>query len=335
MTATLKLRMKQMDLRGRKFFVTGGAGFIGSRLILQLFKQLEDDCEIVVFDTLSRDSLSGSGAADRSNLKVIKGDVQDAAAMTEAMRGCSVVVHLAGIAGIDTVIANPAHTMHVNMTGCANALEAAHQVGSVERFVNFSTSEVFGNFTYKDSESSWTSSGVLGEARWSYAVSKLAAEHLTYAYYHQYKLPTVTVRPFNIYGPGQVGEGAVHVFVTKALKGETMEIHGDGNQIRSWTYIDDMIDGLMLTLSKPEAVGHVFNIGNPQGALTIYFLAQMIHEIAESNSEIKQVPQKFTDVELRVPNIDKARDLLGFEPKVGLRDGLKRTIDWYREKLSM
>ncbi|HOU37240.1 MAG TPA: SDR family oxidoreductase, partial [Candidatus Omnitrophota bacterium] len=114
---------------------------------------------------------------------------------------------------------------------------------SVERFIDFSTSEVFGSMAYKSSETDQTVSGSAGEARWTYAVSKLAGEHLAHAYFRQYNLPTVTLRPFNVYGPGQTGEGAIQVFIKKAIKNETIHINGDGNQIRAWCYVDDFVDG--------------------------------------------------------------------------------------------
>lgn len=315
-----------MDMNGKRVFISGGAGFIGAKIAARIL----DKAQVVVFDTFSRNSLKDEGLENHPNLTVIKGDVLDMPALCEAVQGADIVIHAAGIAGVDTVVKNPAHTMQVNMGGTANMLEAAHRSGTCQRFINFSTSEVFGDFTFKTAEHEWTSTGAVGEARWSYAVSKLAGEHLAYAYFHQYKLPTVTVRPFNVYGPGQVGEGAIHVFVTRALQGEPLRIHNDGTQIRAWTYVDDMVDGVMLCLDREVAAGKAYNIGNPRGALTILFLAQMIVNLVDTNVDIEHVPWDFTDIQLRVPNIDKARSELGFEPKVSLEEGLQRTIEWYR-----
>ena len=120
--------------------------------------------------------------------------------------------------------------------------------------------------------------GAVGEARWTYAVSKLATEHLALSYQKQYGLPTVSIRPFNIYGPRQVGEGAVHHFIARALRNDVITIHGDGSQIRSWCYIDDIVDGVLTAMESEAAVGHAFNIGNPRSTLTIYRLAlSLIH----------------------------------------------------------
>ena len=246
------------------------------------------------------------------------------------MRGCHIVVHLAAIAGVDTVLKMPTTTMKVNLIGTYNVLEAALQEQHIERFVDFSTSEVFGAYAYKVTEGDVTSLGAVGEARWTYAVSKLATEHLTHNYHGQYDLPTLSIRPFNIYGPGQVGEGAIHRFIVRALNNEDLEIHNDGSQIRAWCFVDDIVEGVLLCLEKPEAVGQAFNIGNPRSVCTIYDLARRIVRLSRSTSKITFVNIDFSDVELRVPNIDKARKLLGYEPKVELEEGLSRTIEWYR-----
>jgi nucleoside-diphosphate-sugar epimerase len=172
----------------------------------------------------------------------------------------------------------------------------------------------------------------VGEARWTYAVSKLATEHLAHNYHVQYGLPAVSIRPFNIYGPGQVGEGAIHRFIVRALRGEDLELHNDGSQIRAWCYIDDIVEAVLLVLEKPEAVGHAFNIGNARSVCTIYDLARHVVRISGSASKLRFVEWNHPDVELRIPNIDKARQRLGYEPRVDLEEGLARTIAWYRER---
>ena len=164
--------------------------------------------------------------------------------------------------------------------------------------------------------------------------AKLATEHLAHNYHKQFGLPTVSIRPFNIYGPGQVGEGAVHAFVTRAVKNETIRIHNDGDQIRAWCYIDDIVESILLCLEKDEAIGQAFNIGNARSSVTIYQLARLVVRLAESRSPIEFVPWNFADVELRIPDTRKAQELLGFRAQTDLEDGLLRTIAWYREKLS-
>jgi UDP-glucose 4-epimerase len=309
-----------------KVFITGGAGFIANALIGRLVERNT----IVVYDNFLRDTLSGSPYARHHNLSVVRGDVLDFARLSEAMRGAQIVVHAAAIAGIDTVGKNPVLTMEVNMIGTANVLRAAHALGVKGRVLDFSTSEVFGSRAFRSSEDDATVAGSAGEARWVYAVSKLAGEHLAHAYFRQHGLPVTTVRPFNVYGPGQTGEGAIQIFVRRALENEDILIYGDGSQIRAWCYVDDMVEGIMLALADPKAAGHSFNIGNPRAVTTIYGLAQTVCRILGSKSRIVFRPALSADVELRVPETRKALELLGFSAKVDLEEGIERTAEYYR-----
>jgi UDP-glucose 4-epimerase len=315
-------------LKDKTIFLTGGAGFIGATLT----GRLHEANRIVIFDNFNRDSLTGRPWASHPNVTVIRGDVTDAADVGRAMAGArpNIVVHLAAIAGVDTVIKSPTTTMRVNLVGTINTLDAARSVPNLERFVDFSTSEVFGSYAFRAEETQITSVGAVGEARWIYAVSKLAGEHLVHAFHREFDMPTVTLRPFNVYGPGQVGEGAIHRFVVNALHDRDIEIHGDGTQIRAWCYVDDMVEGILLAMEHPNAVGQSFNIGNARAVVTIYGLANTIVRVLESKSRIRFIRKDYADVELRVPNVDKARDLIGFEAQVDLEEGLRRTGEHYR-----
>jgi nucleoside-diphosphate-sugar epimerase len=314
-------------IEGRRVLITGGAGFIGTSLA----RRLVGANQVVLFDNLHRNAVAGTELMSHPSLQLVEGDVLDAAALAAAMRGCQIVIHLAAIAGVDTVLKMPVTTMKVSLFGTYNALEAARESG-VERFVDFSTSEVFGTYAYKVSEGDVTHLGAVGEARWTYAVSKLATEHLAFNYHVQYGLPSISIRPFNIYGPGQVGEGAIHRFIVRALAGDPLEVHNDGAQIRAWCYIDDIVEAVIECLDRPDAVGHAFNVGNPRSVCTIHDLASRIIQLSGSPSELRFVDWPHADVELRVPDIQKARRVLGWEPRVDLDAGLKRTIDWYRER---
>jgi nucleoside-diphosphate-sugar epimerase len=317
-------------IESQRILLTGGAGFIGTALA----RRLVEKNELIVFDNGHRNSLRDSGLVGHRNLRMIEGDVLSLDALRSAMTGCQVIVHLAAIAGVDTVLRMPVSTMRVNILGTFNVLEAALEAGGVQRLIDFSTSEVFGTYAYNVREGDVTSLGAVGEARWTYAVSKLATEHLAHNYHQEFSLPTVSIRPFNIYGPGQVGEGAIHRFIVQALKGEPITIHNDGSQIRAWCYVDDIVDGILACLERPEAVGHAFNIGNPRSVVTIYNLAEQIINLSGSSSAIQFVEWNKADVELRIPNIEKARRLLGYEPRVNLEDGLTRTIKWYRGRMT-
>ncbi len=312
-------------MKGKTIFITGGAGFIGSTLVGRLI----EDNRVVVYDNLRRNALKDQPFRDHKNLEVIEGDILDFDRLSQAMQGADYIVHCAAIAGIDTVIKSPVTTMRVNVVGSANVLEAASRLNRVERVVCFSTSEIFGQHAFRSKEADSAVTGTVGEARWTYGVSKLAEEHLAIAYHHEKWLPTTVVRPFNIYGPGQVGEGALRNFIQRALDNAPIEIHGDGTQIRAWCYVDDMVEGVLLVLRHPRAVGESFNIGNQRAVTTIYGLANTVIRVLGSKSPILFSRKDYVDVELRVPSVQKSRELLGFEAKVDLEEGIRRTAEFY------
>jgi len=314
-------------LSGKRIFITGGAGFIANRLIAELV----ETNKIVVYDNFKRDTLSNSPYAKHPNITIIKGDVLDYELVRDSIRGSEVVVHAAAIAGIDTVIKQPTQTMRVNMIGTANVLEAAKEAGVKDRFIDFSTSEVFGSMAFKPTEDAETVAGSAGEARWTYAVSKLAGEHLAMAYYREFGLPTVSVRPFNDYGPGQTGEGAIQIFIKRALRGEDIEMHGDGSQIRAWCFVDDFVGCLMRCMTMPDAIGESFNIGNARAVATTYGLAQTVCRVLNSKSKIVFKPALSAEIELRIPSVEKARNTLGFTAEVDLEEGIMRTAEWFKQ----
>ena len=313
-------------IQGKRVFVTGGAGFIGSRLIGRII----NNNEVVIYDNFHRDTLSGTLHKEHPNLSIINGDVLDCDKLFHALKGADIVVHAAAIAGIDTVLKSPTHTMRVNMVGTTNVLEGARLAGVKDRVIDFSTSEVFGSMAFKPTEDRETVAGSAGEARWTYAVSKLAGEHLAHAYYREFGLPIVSVRPFNVYGPGQTGEGAIQVFIKRALENAAIEIFGEGDQIRAWCYVDDFVDCLLECIENPRAVGESFNIGNARAVQTTYGLAQTVCRILRSESRIIFRPALSAEVELRIPSVEKSHRVLGFRAKVDLDEGIRRTADWQR-----
>jgi UDP-glucose 4-epimerase len=316
-------------LEGKRIFITGGAGFIGTTLA----RELVERNQVIAYDNLHRDALSGTDLGEHPNYELIQGDILDPDSLHEAAEGATHFVHCAAIAGVDTVLASPVRVMRVNVIGTYNALEAAiATLDTLERYVDFSTSEVFGTHAMNVAEGQVSTIGSVGEARWTYAVSKLAGEHMAFAYHDELKLPTVTVHPFNIFGPGQIGGGAIRAFIEAAIAGRDLTIHGDGSQIRAWTYVTDMVAGVLACLEHPSAVGQAFNIGNPRGAVTVFDLAQRIKRLSGASGDIVFQPLHYADVELRIPNVEKARTVLGWEPHVELDEGLEKTIAWYRAK---
>ncbi len=317
-------------IRGKRIFITGGAGFIANIII----KELVHDNQITILDNFARDTISGSPFFHHPNLRVIKGSVLDYGLLNQSMAGSDIVVHAAAIAGIDTVIKSATATMRVNMIGTANTLEAALFHGVSDRFINFSTSEVLGSLAFKRDEKADSVIGSAGEARWTYAVSKLASEHLSHAYFSEFGLPVVNIRPFNVYGPGQTGEGAIQKFITAAVQDEDIYIYGDGNQIRAWCFVDDFVDGLLRCLENRAAIGQSFNIGNSRTVLTTYSLAQTVCRVVDSKSKIIFKPALSADIELRIPSVTKAKEILGFEAKVDLDEGIHRTAEYLKSRLN-
>ncbi|MFT6407716.1 MAG: UDP-glucose 4-epimerase, partial [Arenicella sp.] len=318
-------------IKNKRILITGGAGFIGSSLT----EKYIDDNQVVIFDNFDRDTLSSTSFADHPNLSVVKSNVLDERSLIDAAEGANIIVHAAAIAGIDNTVKSPVNTMLVNMVGTANALAAAHSTkDTLERFLEFSTSEIFGSQAYMADESTSAVTGAVGEARWTYAVSKLAGEHLTHAYHREHGIPTVTIRPFNIYGPGQTGEGAISIMIRRALANEDLFIFGDGSQIRAWCYIDDMIEAIQKSLFDPRAVGESLNIGNSKAVTTIYGLAQTICRVLGSKSKIIFKPALSADIELRIPSTLKAKKIIDFEAQVDLENGLLKTAEWIEGNIS-
>lgn len=316
------------SMKKKRIFITGGAGFIGTALCRQLHK----DNEILVFDNFRRNTLQyfKQNGIDK-NIQVVPGDIMDLGLLrgTVSYFKPDVFLHLAAMAGVTDYYKQPIKTMEVNTIGTYNTLQAVINC-PLERFVYFSTSEVYGPMVFGAKEDGATAQGQLKQLRWTYGISKLAGEGLVFSYSQERKIPVTSIRPFNIYGPGQIGEGAVQIFIRKALVNETIEVTGDGNQIRAWCYIDDLVDGVMLILKNKATIGEIFNIGNPAGAITILNLTKMIIMESNSRSQIKLVPHLGVDIDLRVPSIKKAEEILGFNPKVELKEGIQKSIKWYK-----
>jgi nucleoside-diphosphate-sugar epimerase len=318
--------------RHLRILITGGLGFIGSHIV----QRLVEHNRLIVLDNGRRDALRLSDPLNHPNLTIIRGDITTPETLSRALTAAGElhwVIHLAAMAGVTTYVTQPRRTIEVNLLGTARLLEALAG-RSIERFINVSSSEVYGPRAYHAREDGLTALGPATTPRWSYAASKLAAEHLVLAYHHDNGLPVVSLRPFNIYGPGQIGEGAVRNFIVRALTERDLTIYGDGSQIRSWCYIEDLIDGLIAAALRPEASGLVFNLGNPRATVTVLDLAERIVQMCGSPSTVKLVPSREQEVELRVPDITLARRMLGINPRVTLVEGLERTIAWYREQLA-
>ena len=317
-----------LKIKNKNIFITGGCGFIGSSLI----DNFVNNNKIWCYDNGKRISPRFKELLKHKNLTFIKGDILDKNSLKGSMpKKADIVIHLAAIAGVSSYYKIPFETMSVNLIGTYNLLELL-KGRDLEMFVDFSTSEVYGRYARDVSEEGPTSQGPISDLRWTYAISKLAAEEMGHCYYLKHNVPVVSIRPFNIYGPLQIGEGAIQIFVSRALKDEDIYINGDGSQVRAWCYIDDLISGVVNCIMKRKVtIGNAFNLGNPEAAVNTKELAKRIIEISGSRSKIHFRKESRTDIEYRVPDISKAKRLVGFKPSIGLSEGLKRTIEFYRE----
>lgn len=308
----------------KKVLITGGAGFIGTHLA----ERLSQSAEVTLLDSFRRDSLSlAPHLKANPGVTVVPGDIKDADTIGGAFAGVDTVIHLAAIAGVSSYYAEPLITLQTNILGTVNVLEAAVQSGA-GRFVYFSTSEVFGPDALWVKETDSFNIGSVMDARWVYAASKVAGENFAFRYAEKHGFECTVVRPFNVYGPRQVGEGAISNFCRAVVDGEPMKVYGDGSALRAWCFVSDVVDAVMAVLSSTSSSPRVYNIGNPRELVTTLALARRLAEL-NPGARLIVVPEGHSEVRSRAPVIDKARTELGFEPKVSLDDGLKLTLDWF------
>ncbi len=316
--------------------VTGAAGFIGSHLCDAL---IERGHRVIAFDNLSMGRMENlSQCLDHPSFSFHQADVVDSDTVNSIGAEAELIVHLAAykIPRYGKAI----DTLRINTHGIFNVLDLAAKTGA--KVVAASTSDVYGkNPDLPFSEESDSLFGPSTVPRWSYAVSKLLDEHLALAYQEAYGFPVTLARLFGSYGPRHHLSwwgGPQSVFINAIIKGEPVEIHGDGLQTRSFCYVSDTVDGLLRMIENHNANGEIFNIGSVQ-EISIRDLAFLIKKISKTRGDMKlqYVPYetfgKYEDVRRRIPSIEKARQMLDFEPRVTLDEGLRQTIEWQREQI--
>jgi UDP-glucose 4-epimerase len=312
------------ELRGRHVLVTGGAGFVGSRIVRHLLEMGADVRVLDDFSTGRRSSLPASG----DSLEVVEGSVTDLSAVGDAMGGSDVVIHAAA-RNIVSSTRDPREDFAVNIGGTLNVLLAARELRPA-RIVYTSSASIYGNPRYlpisEDEPVNLLS---------PYAVSKFAGEGYCHAFYESFDLPTAVVRYSNVFGPGQTPQnpycGVVAKLFSAALAQEPLQIHGDGQQTRDYTFVDDAVAATLSAVVSPKATGQAYNVGT--GVETsVNRLAELIVEISDSTSEPEYLDRRDIDnIRRRVVNIEKIRRELRWTPATSLEHGLRRTHAWLLE----
>jgi len=316
-----------------RVLVTGGAGYIGSHLVDRLVALGH---AVVVLDDLSTGNLANL-AQSRSDIDFIANSILDETLVNKLVRRADSVFHLAAGVGVGHIVEKPLAALITNTRGAENVIEACVQ--HEKRLLLASTSEIYGKTGKMPmSEDDDRVLGSTTVARWGYSSAKAIDEHLALAH-AQHGLRMSVVRYFNSFGPrlDPRGYGSVVAnLVRQAFDNEPLTVHGDGTQTRCFTYIDDAVEGTLRAGLDEKAEGMVFNIGNDRET-TINELASLIIEMTGSRSEVRHVSYEerygkgFEDTKRRVPDVRRAADVLGFRATVELRDGLARTLQWWRQ----
>jgi dTDP-glucose 4,6-dehydratase len=308
-----------------KILVTGGAGFIGSnfiRYVLGMGKHFS----IVNYDklTYAGNLANLESVARDANYEFVKGDICDAASVEAAMRGCDVVIHFAAESHVDRSIYEPAPVIQTNVTGTFVLLEAARKI-LVSRFVHVSTDEVYGDIPageLADENSPLRPSS-------PYSASKASADLLVRSYVRTYSFPAVITRSSNNYGPYQFPEKFVPLMITNALSDKALPVYGDGRQQRDWVHVEDNCRGILAVLEKGKD-GEVYNIGGLDLEENVTLVRRILNLTGKPESLVSYVPDRPGHDRRYALDCKKAENELGWRPVISLEDGLRRTIEWYK-----
>jgi len=307
------------------YLVTGGAGFIGSHIVEELVRRGENVRVMDNFQTGKRENL----APFLKSIELAEANIRDRDACRAAVRGTEVVLHQAALASVPRSVKDPLQSHEVNVTGTLNLLDAAREEG-VRRFVFASSSSVYG-----DDPGLPKVEGREGRTQSPYAVSKAAGERYCQVFHIVYGLETVCLRYFNIFGPRQDPfsqyAAVIPLFIRTYLEGRAPVIFGDGEQSRDFTYVSNVVQANLLAAEAPAAPGQVYNIGCGERT-TVGLLAELIGDILGSSLRPAHEPVRAGDVRHSLADISKARTELDYNPRIGFREGLERTVRWYQDK---
>lgn len=322
-----------------KYLVTGGAGFIGSYLVEKL---LDMGHNVTIIDDMSTGTYNNIKEFKKNkNFNFVLDTILDENLIMKLVSECDQVYHLAAVVGVKNVMENPVETIRTNIIGTENILHCCAKYN--KKVLIASTSEVYGKaMKIKRGDSGLNESddslfGATNVRRWSYATSKALDEFLSLAYFQERNLPVVIVRFFNTVGPRQLGDYGmvIPIFVHKALLGDNIPVFGDGSQRRSFTYVEDVVSGIIKLMDTKDAIGEVVNIGNSD-EITIKNLAKLVIKVSNSNAKIEYIPYNkayglgFEDMSRRKPDISKIKKLINFKPTLGIEDIVKKVVNHMR-----
>src|SRR5215471_6884917 len=306
------------------YVVTGGGGFIGSHIIENLVRQRNTVKVIDNFSTGKRENID----AFKNDVEIIDADLADAKNLAQIIKGADYVIHQAAIPSVPKSIINPVKSHHANVNGTLNILIAARDAG-VKRVVYASSSSLYG-----DSPTLPKHEGMMPNPLSPYGAQKLFAEMYCQVFTKAYKLETVSLRYFNVFGPRQDAtsqySGVLALFIPAVLEGHRPTIYGDGEQSRDFTYVKNVVEANLLACEVPGVAGQVFNVACGE-RITVNSMLHQINAILNKTIEPVYAETRAGDIKHSQADITRAKEHLGYEPKVSFEEGLRRTIQWYRE----
>lgn len=314
----------------KRVLVTGAAGFIGSHLVERLVREGHRVRAYVHYNSRNDwGNLELVASEVKREVEVVTGDIADPFSVRHATKGVQIVYHLASLIAIPYSYVAPQSYVQTNVQGAINVLQAAREEG-VERVVHTSTSECYGTAQYVPIDEKHPLQG-----QSPYSASKIGADMLAESYWRSFGLPVAIIRPFNTFGPRQSARAVIPTIISQALKGGVIKL-GSLTPTRDMNYVDNTVDGFLAVAQHPAAVGQVINVGSGR-EISIGDLARLIVRLVGSSSEVVEDSQRVrpaaSEVERLLCGHAKARELLGWVPRVELEEGLRRSIDWFRVHL--
>lgn len=316
-----------MNWSGKKVLVTGGGGFIGSHLVEKLVALGAETRALVHYNARGSWGWLDQSAVSK-NVEVISGDICDPDSVLQATQGREIVFHLAALIAIPYSYTAPESYVRTNVQGTLNALQAARRLG-VQRFLHTSTSEVYGTAREVPIKETHPLQG-----QSPYSASKIGADKIAESFHCSFELPVTTIRPFNTYGPRQSARAVIPTIISQLLDGAGVVKLGSIHPTRDLNYVGNTAEGYIAAAESDKAIGETINLGSNR-EITIGDLAQLLIKLVGTDavieSESQRIRPKASEVERLWADNTKAKELIGWEPRISLKDGLQETIAWLRE----